>query len=103
MNTETKTPPALPDLDAMSLEQLREFALSIGTGVPPITAARKLFGAPYKAGYLEALGHLRTYAWTRASLLTFQSLGMPDGAALYAGILSNLYSALPQYAQWRAA
>ena len=91
----------LPDLDRLSLEALREFALSIGTGVPPIAAARKLFGAPYRAGYLDALAALRTYAWNRTAMLTFRELGMPDGAALYTLMMDNLYKDLPEYARFR--
>lgn len=88
----------VPNLDAMTSEDLRAFWLSTN-GVRPIRKARELFPARPTA-YVSTTKDLGHYASNKATAMECRLRGTIDAASMYEDICERIYQKLPVYARW---
>lgn len=87
-----------PNLDSMSVEELRAFANDIGNGVRPIAAARRMFPGRGE-GAVNATKSLRNYAMNKLTAMTLRAEGKVEEARKYEEICDRIYNSLPDWAR----
>jgi hypothetical protein len=86
-----------PNLDCMSYEELRSFAVAVGSA--PVKTARELF-PDRQRGYVRAALKLKGYAWNKLTAIACRQRGDIEAAMVYENICDRIYDDLPEFAKW---